>query len=431
MVKYANVKLYIEKIKMLRSNKNNSTKQDATSSLSTLQYLRIEPKGSRFTRYKATVAKKPIISTLTVLVGILFVAASTIVPQMVRADSYDEQIQRLQSENQQNKNAVSDLASQATSYQDAINQLQSQISTIQSVISANETRQADLQNQINANQIELDKQRKVLGENIKMTYVDGQPSTIEMLASSKNLSDFVDKEEYRTAVQNKIQVTLKKIAELQNTLNSQKQEVETLLVSQRSQQAQLDSARAQQAGMLAYNEAQQAAYNQKTKDNSSKIADLRRQQAIENARITNGNGSYVVAGDAGHGGYPAKWDSPVDQDSVLDNWGMYNRECVSYTAWKVYQSGRNMPYWGGYGNANQWDDNARAAGIPVDSNPRTGDVAIKNSGTYGHAMYVEKVFSDGSIYISQYNQDYQGHYSEAYVSAASVQSNNLQFIHFP
>lgn len=416
---------------MFRTNKNNTSQKDATSSLSTLQYLRVEPKGSRFTRYKAAAAKKPLVSTFMILVGVLFVAASTIVPHMVRADSYDEQINALQAQNQQNNNAVNDLANQATSYQDAINQLQAQISTIQGVIASNEAKQADLQGQINANQIELEKQRKVLGENIKMTYVDGQPSTIEMLASSKNLSDFVDKEEYRTAVQNKIQATLKKIAELQNTLNAQKQEVETLLVSQKSQQAELDSARAKQASMLAYNQAQQDSYNQKTKENASKIADLRRQQVIENARLTNGNGSYVVAGDAGHGGYPAKWDAPVPQDSLIDNWGMYNRECVSYTAWKVYSSGRNMPYWGGYGNANQWDDNARAAGIPVDTNPRAGDVAIKNSGTYGHAMYVEKAYADGSIYISQYNQDYQGRYSEAFISAASVKANNLQFIHFP
>ena len=364
-----------------------------------------------------------------VLVGVLFVAASAIVPHMVRADSYDEQINALQAENQQHQNAVSDLASQATSYQDAINQLQAQISTIQSVISANEAKQAELQGQINANQIELEKQRNVLGENIKMTYVDGQPSTIEMLASSKNLSDFVDKEEYRTAVQTKIQNTLKKIAELQNKLNAQKQEVETLLASQKAQQAQLDSARAKQASMLAYNQAQQAAYNQKTQANASKIADLRRQQAIENARLTSGDGSYIVAGNNGNDTYPNKWRNAA-QDSMVDNWGMYNRECVSYTAWKVYSSGRNMPYWGGYGNANQWDDNARAAGIPVDTSPRAGDVANKNSGTYGHAMYVEKVFSDGSIYISQYNQDYQGHYSEAYISAASVRANNLQFIHF-
>jgi surface antigen len=376
-------------------------------------------------------ARRKTASTMTVVVASLLVVGTSVIylPQ-ARADDYDAQIQALQDENNKNSNVVADLQSQATSYQDAINQLQSQITTLQSQIDLNVAKQADLQRQIDTNQVELDKQRKVLGENIKVMYVDGQPTTIEMLASSKNLSEFVDKEEYRTSVRNKIQSTLKKIAELQNQLNSQKQEVQTLLASQKAQQAKLDSAHAEQAKLLAYNEGQQAEYNSKTKENTSKIADLRHQQAIENARLTSGNGSYVVAGDAGHGGYPAKWDSPVSQDSILDNWGMYNRECVSYTAWRVYASGRNMPYWGGYGNANQWDDNARAAGIPVDANPRAGDVAIKNSGTYGHAMYVEKVFADGSIYISQYNQDYTGHYSEAYISAESVRANNLQFIHF-
>ena len=35
-----------------------------------------------------------------------------------------------------------------------------------------------------------------------------------------------------------------------------------------------------------------------------------------------------------------------------------------------------MPRWGNQsrGNANQWDDNARREGIPVDTDPRPGDV---------------------------------------------------------
>ena len=38
-------------------------------------------------------------------------------------------------------------------------------------------------------------------------------------------------------------------------------------------------------------------------------------------------------------------------------------QCVSYTAWKVYQKNGYMPYWGGVGNANQWPGNADSAGI--------------------------------------------------------------------
>jgi surface antigen len=109
----------------------------------------------------------------------------------------------------------------------------------------------------------------------------------------------------------------------------------------------------------------------------------------------------------------------------VDPWGMYKRECVSYTAWKVSASGRHMPSWGGKGNANKWDENARAAGIPVDSNPRVGDVAIKNSGSYGHAMYVESVNANGTINVSQYNAHLKGEYS-----AATVSTSGLVFIHF-
>lgn len=109
-----------------------------------------------------------------------------------------------------------------------------------------------------------------------------------------------------------------------------------------------------------------------------------------------------------------------------DPWGMYMRECVSYTAWRVAASGRTMPYWGGKGTAKLWDDNARAAGIPVDSKPRVHDVAVSNAGDYGHVMYVEAVNADGTITVSQYNARFDGAYSVVTRSPAG-----LVFIHFP
>jgi surface antigen len=125
----------------------------------------------------------------------------------------------------------------------------------------------------------------------------------------------------------------------------------------------------------------------------------------------------VVAGDPNHGGYPAKWDSPVAQDSLVDSWGMYNRECVSYAAWKVYQTYGNMPFWGGVGNANQWLSDARNSGIPTGGVPQVHSVAISMHGYYGHAMWVEKVSGD-MVYVSQYNYDLHGHYSEMWVNAS-------------
>jgi surface antigen len=134
-------------------------------------------------------------------------------------------------------------------------------------------------------------------------------------------------------------------------------------------------------------------------------------------------GGVPTAGDPGHGGYPAIWNN-AGQDTLVDTWGMYNRECVSYAAWKVYQTYGYMPYWGGVGNANQWPGNAVRAGIPTGSTPRAGSVAISMAGGFGHAMWVEAV-NGNTIYVSQYNYDLAGHYSEM-----SINGSGLIYIYF-
>ncbi len=362
-------------------------------------------------------------------VGVVTVLAGIVVPQ-VQADRFQEQINQLTVENSQKRQTKDQLGAEAASLNDTIAKLEAQINALQAQINAYQTQIDDLQRQITEQENELARQRKILGENIKAMYLEGQISTLEMLASSKDLSEFIDKQQYRTAVQDKIKTTLDKITELKLQLKAQKEQAEKILNEKQLAQEQLDAQRAESARLLSLNQNQQAQLNAEIKNNFTKIAELRRQQAIENARLF-GNGS-IPAGTPGGGGYPGVWAfAPID--AMLDNWGMYNRQCVSYTAWKVAISGRYMPGWGwlGLGNANQWDDNARATGIPVDSNPRVGDVAIKNGGQYGHALYVEAVADDGAIYVSDYNQQFDGLYREYWISASTVRANALVFIHFP
>lgn len=351
----------------------------------------------------------------------MIIVAGTIVPTIARADQFDEQINALQNQNNQNRAIANQLQSQANSYQDAVDKLQGQINGVQASINENRAKQADLQNKITEAEAELAKQKAVLGESIRQQYIDGQVSTLEMLASSKDLNQFVDKQQYRTSVQNKIKTTLDKITALRHQLAAQKDEVDKLLKDQEAMQATLAAQRQTQNELLAYTAGQRDAYNSAIRNNNAQIAALRQAQIAANSRFIGGGGSGPACG----GGYPAMW-CEIPQDSVIDYWGMYNRECVSYTAFKVAASGRYMPYWGGIGNANQWDDNARRAGIPVDTNPRPGDVAISNAGFYGHAMYVEAVNPNGTIFISQYNASLNGTYSTNTISPAG-----LVFIHFP
>jgi surface antigen len=341
---------------------------------------------------------------------------------VAHADQFDDQINALSAQNASASGVLNGLESQAGSYQATIDQYQAQIDAVEAQISANQDQQAQLQQQIVTDQQQIDQKKQQLGADIKAMYIDGQTSTIEELATSKNLSDYVDKEEYRTSVQDQLNGKIKDIADLQTQLQAKKQQVDQLLASEKTQNAQLSSDQSQQNQLLAYNQGQQDAYNQQISSNSSQISKLRQEQIAANARFSGGGspGSGPTCG----GGYPAKW-CEIPQDSVIDSWGMYNRECVSYTAFRVAASGRYMPYWGGSGNANQWPGDARAAGIPVDSNPTPGSVAISMRGAFGHAMYVESVNGDGTINISQYNVNLDGRYSTATVSASG-----LYFIHF-
>lgn len=347
---------------------------------------------------------------------------------LVRATDFEEQIRALQQQNDSNQTAANDLQNQANSYQDAINKLDQQIGALQQSIVDTQLKSQEIERQIVKAQADLDQQKKLLGESIKMMYLEGDISTLEILASSNDISDYVNKQAYRNSVQSQLKTTLDKINALKVQLVSQQRELEVSIADLKNQQSLLSTAQYEQNQMLAYTEGQKATYDQQIKNNKSKIADLRRQQIAANARFVGTPGS----GSACGGGYPGsapgpwgRWGCNYALDNTIDPWGMYNRQCVSYTAFRVESSGRYMPYWGGYGDAKQWDDNARAMGIPVDTNPQVGDVAVSNAGYYGHTMYVEAVYGDGRILVSQYNAGWTGLYSEAVIS-----TNNLVFIHF-
>jgi surface antigen/peptidoglycan hydrolase CwlO-like protein len=364
------------------------------------------------------------------LVGIIGV--STILPPLTKADTFQDQINALSAENDQKRNTQGILGTEAASLSDAISRLQGQINALQNEITVKQNKAVELQGQIAAAEIELAKQKVLLGETIKAMYLEGDVTTVEMLASSKDLSDFFDKQQYRSSVQEKVKNTLDKVTALKLELATQKETLEKVIKEQQSLKAQLDAQNAEQNRVLALNQQQQNELDSQIKANSSKIGELRAQQRLANLKA-GGMANFSACA----GGYPAdiagpygRWGCNYALDNTIDNWGMYNRECVSYTAFKVAASGRYMPYWGGVGNANQWDDNARRMGIPVDGSPRVGDVVVWHIGYYGHVMYVEAVGGDGSILISEYNYDWTGRYSERSIPASQVRAQGLQFIHF-
>ncbi len=370
-----------------------------------------------FARPKLLLGRSITAITLAFLVA-FYPAANT------TADTFDEQIKALQGEIQDYQAEAGRLRAEADTLENAVRALNIERAALQTQIEAKEVELEQLKADIAQTMVRINNQKAAMGQNFKSAYLEGDISSIEMVFSSKSISDYIDKQEYRNKIRESIQGALARIKQLKADLEKQKSNVEKVLNDQKAMRKRLVEQEAAKNALLEQTKGQEAEYQSMVGQKNSEIEELRAQQRAANLKF-GGAANFEPRG----GGYPSYWADPP-MDSIVDDWGMYNRECVSYTAFRVAASGRYMPYWGGRGNANQWDDNARSAGISVDSTPQVGDVAVWSIGYYGHVMYVEAVYGDGSILISEYNYDWTGRYSERVISASQIGSQGLEFIHF-
>ncbi len=336
------------------------------------------------------------------------------------ADQFDGPIAALRAQANAQQATAAQFSAQANDYQSRVNQLNAQIAELQAQINLNQAQYDQVTAQIATNEANLAEKKAVLGANLKSMYVDSTVTPLEMIASSNNLSDYFNQQQYQDSIKDKIQLAMADILSTQKQLAIQKTQVEALLAQQNNQKRDLASARAEANQLLATAAQNASAANAQVAASNSQISVLKAQQYAAIAAA-----SFHVSGGSGCGGYPGVWCNAA-QDSLADDWGMYNRECVSYAAWAASARGHHVPYWGGRGDAKQWPNNADAAGIPRSSIPQVDDVGIYMGGQYGHAMIVEKVLNGGrTVRVSSFNGDGTGHFSVDDWPTAS-----LTFIHF-
>ncbi|WP_326836122.1 CHAP domain-containing protein [Amycolatopsis rhabdoformis] len=118
--------------------------------------------------------------------------------------------------------------------------------------------------------------------------------------------------------------------------------------------------------------------------------------------------------------YPAKWRN-IPQDSVVDDWNMYNRECVSWAAFTIDRHGESAS---NYGDAKYWDDNARKHGYRVDNTPTPGSIAQTDAGRYGHVAIVDSVHGS-TVTVEDYNWNGDGHYL-----VHDLTKSDFRYLHF-
>ncbi|MEP7204825.1 MAG: CHAP domain-containing protein [Candidatus Saccharibacteria bacterium] len=342
------------------------------------------------------------------------------------ADKYDDRIKALQSEVSQDKSQAAALQSKAANLQEELAQLSIQKNTIEAQIGLNQAKYDKLQQQINNTKAEIKLKQDALGTIVANMYVNGQISPLEMLASSKNISSFLDKQTYSASMRDEIVRTITTIKQLKSDLDRQNVDVKRTLNDSKNAREALASKEGEQKTLLTQTNGQEQAYQTLAKDKQAQTEKLVNEQIAMNTQAAQNSGSQIlIGGVVGGGGYPGIWaNSP--SDSLVDSWNLYNRECVSYVAWKIASTGRFVPNFNGRGNANQWEDYVAGYGIKSGSTPVVGSAAVLYGGAYGHVMYVEAVSADKSrITISEYNYNWSGLYSKR-----SISSTGLRYLYF-
>ncbi len=366
------------------------------------------------------------------------VSASSSLPAI--ADSFDDKIKQKQAEANQLSARANELNIYGNTLQEAVNNLSAQIANLEAKIAANQQKMQELNANITKAEADIAQRNKALGDNLRMMYHEGEVSNLEKVASSKSISDFVDKQEARNRLQDKVKTALDEIKVLKKQLEAQKIEVDRLIKDDESMRSQVNAQRVEQARLLEQTRGEEAAYQQQVAGKQAEIKKLQAAQAAALSKVVGGGGSSQVgssivyknlSGQSRCGGGYAYCQFGHDE-YVNDDWGLHlARECVHYVAWALADRGYYLPsgaFGGGRGNANQWESTLVGKGVAyADNNPEVNAVAYMPIGGVGHVGIVEEVYGNGWVRISQYNftSPPDGRYSTMDLKVTP----NIRFLH--
>ncbi len=382
-----------------------------------------------------------------VTAAIIFAIATPLqISQTASADKYDDQINALQQAIDAAQSQAAQMAAQAQTLQTAVAQIQSQVTIIQSQIDISQAKYNQLVAQIAATEKKIKDSQDALGVTIANLYVDSSVSPLEIIASSKNISDFLDKQEYRSSVRDQLTAAIARIKTLKTQLDQQKADTQKVLADQQSAKDALIAKEDEQQTLLSKTNNSEATYQQMIGSSLAQIAAAKATQAALRARTTSTGGYTLVDGgslrdypwnssNCPMGGYiGGSWvpyaSTKGSDGEGHDGHGYGCRQCVSYVAYRVAKA--TNVYYDDLGNGGSAAYNlvTKHGWRNLGQTPQPGSVGSLwgvNRAPYsddynpGHTAYIEDVSADGSkILVTQYNYDYgtgYGMYSEMWLSA--------------
>jgi len=244
-----------------------------------------------------------------VCLGAFLVAFAPVFASAATRSELEQQKSQLQSQIKKNQEAAAQKKKEAEDLNKAISQINSDISATQSKINDAQNKITklqneitDAQNQINQKEKELKVEQENQDETIRVMYETVNKSTLEVLASSEDISDVVKYGDYLDGLENKIENTIVKINQLKKELEDKKADLENKKKDQEIYKAKevsnknvLNGQLTQKNSLLGATNTQVQQYLSDASGQQKEVAEL---QAKINKIISSSGGGDLISGYA-------------------------------------------------------------------------------------------------------------------------------------
>ncbi len=291
-----------------------------------------------------------LIITILVLQFNVIVYANEITDLQNQQASNEEKLQDAENQKEQVTQEKSDVQQQVDELNSQIADYESQIGDLEYKINDLNTQISDAENKINEKQENYDKQQELLEKRLVATYESGETSFLDVLLSSKSLTDLISNyymiseiAEADMKLMENIENEKKEIEEAKTTLEQNKQELDNSKIQKENMSQQLQVAKnekSQYVSQLSQEEQDlQEEIDQLTQDNQKILNDIRVAQEkykkqleeLANKKPSNSGGNSSSSGSGSSGGgssnsgtsNPGGFIRPVNGGTVTCN-GYYS-----------------------------------------------------------------------------------------------------------
>lgn len=237
--------------------------------------------------------------------AIILILLTAVLPHGLLAQSssdWQHRIDQLNAEINNNQATLDEVSHNASTLQSKVNAINAEIAQLQSQIDLANLQIQHTQAQIREAIARLERAKRIMYENARTLYKIGDPSTVEILASSDNFSEFVNRQEYLETVKENVNRAAREIVAMKDELEAKEKDLANFVQQLEVQQAIIQSKYNEQARLLAETRGEEARYQEMVSSLKAQRNQAEQQLLASRPRGGDGSGTAVRAGQTVSGG---------------------------------------------------------------------------------------------------------------------------------